>query len=99
MAPFLEVASMVQQETSGIANYVIRTTVNNVVAFQPVNDVLAFISYRLSFCIGVTHFDPKSRTSINDLMAEADEALYKNKRARTVVGRLPLASEEKSLTL
>jgi diguanylate cyclase (GGDEF)-like protein len=55
--------------------------------------------YRLSFCIGVTHFDPKSRTSINDLMAEADEALYKNKRARTVVGRLPLASEEKSLTL
>ena len=38
----------------------------------------------LSLCIGVTHFDPKSRTSINDLMARADEALYKNKRGRTV---------------
>ena len=55
--------------------------------------------YRLSFCIGVTHFNPRTRTTINDLMAEADEALYKNKRARTVVGRLPLASEEKRLSL
>jgi len=55
--------------------------------------------YRLSFCIGVTHFNPRNRTTINDLMAEADEALYKNKRARTAVGELPLASEEKRLTL
>jgi two-component system, cell cycle response regulator len=39
--------------------------------------------YSLSFCIGVTHFNPKSRTSVNDLMAEADEALYQRKRART----------------
>ena len=53
--------------------------------------------YLLSFCIGVTHFNPKSRTTINDLMAEADEALYQRKRARTAVGRLPLGIREKGI--
>jgi diguanylate cyclase (GGDEF)-like protein len=55
--------------------------------------------YQLSFCIGVTHFNPRNRTTINDLMADADEALYKSKRARTAVFKLPLASEEQRLAL
>jgi diguanylate cyclase (GGDEF)-like protein len=39
--------------------------------------------YQLFFCIGVTGFHLDRRMTINDLMAEADESLYKNKRART----------------
>jgi diguanylate cyclase (GGDEF)-like protein len=38
--------------------------------------------YRLSFCLGMTRFNIKGRMTINDLMAKADMALYKNKRAR-----------------
>lgn len=38
--------------------------------------------YQLSFCIGMTRLNRDSRVTINDLMAEADEALYQNKRAR-----------------
>ncbi len=39
-------------------------------------------SYQLSFCIGMTRFNLKSRMTVHDLMAKADVALYKNKRAR-----------------
>jgi diguanylate cyclase (GGDEF)-like protein len=51
--------------------------------------------YELSFCIGMTRFNLNSRMTINDLMAEADEALYKNKRARTNLEKLVLTSEGK----
>jgi diguanylate cyclase (GGDEF)-like protein len=44
-------------------------------------------SYQISFCIGMTRINPTSETTINDLMAEADEVLYKNKRARTKSSR------------
>jgi diguanylate cyclase (GGDEF)-like protein len=44
-------------------------------------------SYQLAFCIGMTRFHPESEATINDLMAEADEVLYKNKRARTKSSR------------
>jgi PleD family two-component response regulator len=36
----------------------------------------------------MTRIHPKSDTTINDLMAEADEVMYKNKRARTKVEKL-----------
>src|SRR6185295_5776924 len=39
--------------------------------------------YRLSFCIGMTRFNIKGKMTINNLMAKADLALYKNKRARS----------------
>jgi diguanylate cyclase (GGDEF)-like protein len=50
--------------------------------------------YSLSFCLGVTHFSPKSRTTVSDLIAEADEALYHKKRARMAGGRLPRHSRK-----
>jgi diguanylate cyclase (GGDEF)-like protein len=46
--------------------------------------------YSLSFCIGVTHFNPRSRTTIDDLIAEADEGLYQRKRARTAAEGLAI---------
>jgi diguanylate cyclase (GGDEF)-like protein len=39
-------------------------------------------SYQLSFCLGLARFNPKNRMTLSDMMAEADEDLYKNKRAR-----------------
>jgi len=41
----------------------------------------------------MTRFNPKSGMTINDLMAEADEALYKNKRARTSLEKLAVTCE------
>jgi hypothetical protein len=35
----------------------------------------------------MTRINPTSETTIKDLMAEADEVLYKNKRARTKSSR------------
>lgn len=38
--------------------------------------------YRLSFSFGVARFDPKRAVSLGELMAEADRAMYENKRSR-----------------
>lgn len=38
--------------------------------------------YDLSLSIGVAYFDPDENSTIDDLMAEADEALYKEKRKK-----------------
>jgi two-component system cell cycle response regulator len=48
--------------------------------------------YRLSFCIGMTRFNIKGRMTINDLMAKADLALYKNKRARSNIAKSSVLS-------
>lgn len=50
-------------------------------------------NYQLSFCTGMTRFDLKSRMTINDLMAEADEALYRSKRARTTLEKITSAKD------
>ena len=44
--------------------------------------------YRLSFCIGMTRFNIKGRININDLMAKADLAMYKKKRARSNIAKV-----------
>ena len=48
--------------------------------------------YRLSFCIGMTRFNIKGRMTINELMAKADLALYKNKRARSNIAKSSVMS-------
>jgi len=48
--------------------------------------------YRLSFCIGMTRFNIKGRMTINDLIAKADLALYKNKRARSNIAKSSVLS-------
>jgi len=52
--------------------------------------------YQLSFCLGMNRFKLKGKMTINDLMAEADENLYKNKRTRTNFVKMTLVSEEKA---
>jgi len=49
--------------------------------------------YQLSFSLGMTRFNLKSSMTIDDLMAAADEALYKNKRARTSLEKLVMTCE------
>jgi diguanylate cyclase (GGDEF)-like protein len=39
--------------------------------------------YEISFSIGLARFDPCSRTSIGELMAKADHAMYELKRRRS----------------
>jgi len=38
--------------------------------------------YKLSFSIGVARFDPRSPTSLGELMAKADQEMYAHKRSR-----------------
>jgi diguanylate cyclase (GGDEF)-like protein len=38
--------------------------------------------YRLSLSVGAAHFDPKHAVSLGELMAQADEAMYEQKRNR-----------------
>lgn len=38
--------------------------------------------YSLSLSVGVARFDPKKRVSLGELMAEADKAMYEQKRSR-----------------
>ncbi|HYL65241.1 MAG TPA: GGDEF domain-containing protein [Candidatus Methylomirabilis sp.] len=40
-------------------------------------------SYEISLSLGVARFDPSNRTSIGQLMAKADQAMYEQKRGRT----------------
>jgi diguanylate cyclase (GGDEF)-like protein len=47
-------------------------------------------SYQLSFCLGMTRFNPKGSMTLSDMMAEADEDLYKNKRARTTLKKIAI---------
>jgi diguanylate cyclase (GGDEF)-like protein len=39
-------------------------------------------SYDISLSLGVARFDPRNRTSIGELMAKADQAMYEQKRRR-----------------
>jgi len=39
--------------------------------------------YELSLSLGVARFDPRNRTSIGELMAKADQAMYEQKRRRS----------------
>jgi len=39
--------------------------------------------YELSLSLGVARFDPRNRTSIGELMAKADQAMYEQKRHRS----------------
>jgi diguanylate cyclase (GGDEF)-like protein len=36
--------------------------------------------YKLSLGVGITHYDPEHPCSINDLVAQADRAMYEHKR-------------------
>lgn len=47
-------------------------------------------SYEISLSLGLARFDSGSRTSIGELMAKADEAMYKQKKRRS----LPLLERE-----
>jgi diguanylate cyclase (GGDEF)-like protein len=38
--------------------------------------------YRIGFSCGQVQFDPNSRESIEDLLAQADSAMYRDKRSR-----------------
>ncbi|HYL16132.1 MAG TPA: diguanylate cyclase, partial [Terriglobales bacterium] len=40
-------------------------------------------NYEISLSLGVARFDPSNRTSIGQLMAKADQAMYEQKRGRT----------------
>jgi len=40
--------------------------------------------YELSLSLGVARFDPRSRTSIEELMGKADQAMYEQKRLRAI---------------
>ena len=39
--------------------------------------------YEISLSLGVARFDPRNRTSIGELMAKADQAMYEQKRRRS----------------
>jgi len=39
--------------------------------------------YEISLSVGVARFDPRNRTSIGELMAKADQAMYEQKRRRS----------------
>ncbi len=42
--------------------------------------------YKLSFSVGVAHFDASEGTSIEEMIAQADKALYKHRRSRPKSG-------------
>lgn len=50
----------------------------NIEAFNATNNR----RYRLSLSVGVSRFDPASATSIDSLLAEADDTLYAHKRSK-----------------
>ena len=48
--------------------------------------------HEISFSVGLARFDPGSRTSIEDLIAKADRAIYEVKRGRSLPLASPMAS-------
>jgi diguanylate cyclase (GGDEF)-like protein len=58
-------------------NLLIERLQNNVSAFN----VREQLPYRLSLSLGVVRFDPDRETTLSDLIKEADQAMYENKRS------------------
>jgi len=53
--------------------------------------------YKLSLSVGVAHFDPDKPATLQDLMRQADSALYENKRKnRTCVSNDPTATNSEA---
>jgi GGDEF domain-containing protein len=42
-------------------------------------------SYEISLSLGVARFDPSNHTSIGELMVKADQAMYEQKRRRSML--------------
>ncbi len=67
-------------------NLLLERLQNNVGAFN----VREQLPYRLSLSIGVVRFDPSRITTVNDLLKEADQAMYENKRSKKSGQKLTL---------
>jgi diguanylate cyclase (GGDEF)-like protein len=66
-------------EASGHSEATIRTRL-----FECLKSISAEQSgYEISLSLGVARFDPRNRTSIGELMAKADQAMYEQKRQRS----------------
>jgi diguanylate cyclase (GGDEF)-like protein len=66
-------------EASGHSEATIRTRL-----FECLKSISAEQScYEISLSLGVARFDPRNRTSIGELMAKADDAMYEQKRRRS----------------
>jgi diguanylate cyclase (GGDEF)-like protein len=50
--------------------------------FECLKSISAESHYEISLSLGVARFDPRNRTSIGELMAKADQAMYEQKRRR-----------------
>jgi diguanylate cyclase (GGDEF)-like protein len=59
-------------------NLLLERLQNNVSAFN----VREQLPYRLSLSLGLVRFDPNRRITVNDLLKEADQAMYENKRSK-----------------
>jgi diguanylate cyclase (GGDEF)-like protein/PAS domain S-box-containing protein len=67
---------MVESQNSDIQKHAVKNILKNV----RIHNNKMKRSYRLSFSIGISNFDPENPCSIDDLLVQADTLMYENKK-------------------